>query len=68
MDIVLADENHGPDLPENIYAVAVPIRQHTGVYEKTKLITYSVFRRTATSLIYEEDCLSIITDISVVMC
>jgi hypothetical protein len=26
LDVVLADENVGPDLPENHFAVAVPIR------------------------------------------
>ena len=29
------------------FAVAVPIRQHNGVYEKSKLIPYVVLRRTA---------------------
>ena len=62
----MADENVGPELPDNHFAVAVPIRQHTGVYEKTKLIPYIVFRRTANQLIDEEDCLSIITDVCIV--
>jgi hypothetical protein len=30
----MADENLGPDLADNHYAVAVPIRQHAGSYEK----------------------------------
>ena len=67
VDVILADENVGPDLPDNHYAVAVPIRQHAGVYEKTKLIPYIVFRRTANALIDEEDCLSVVTDITVIM-
>ena len=67
LDVVLADEVEGPDLPDSHYAVAVPIRQHPGVYEKTKLIPYVVFRRTSNSLIDEEDCLSIITDVQVIM-
>lgn len=66
LDVVLADENLGPDLPENHYAVAVPIRQHPGSYEKNKLIPYVVFRRTANSLIDEEDSLSIVTDVCVI--
>ncbi len=67
LDVVLADENVGPDLPDNHFAVAIPIRQHHGVYERTKLIPYVVFRRTANGLIDEEDCLSIVTDVQVVM-
>ena len=63
IDVILSDEVVGPDLPESHFAVAVPIRQHTGVYEKTKQIPYIVFRRTANSLIDEEDCLSIVTDV-----
>ena len=63
---MLADENLGPDLPDNHFAVAVPIRQHPGSYEKQALIPYVVFRRTANSLIDEEDSLSIITDVCVV--
>lgn len=66
IDVVLADENLGPDLPDNHYAVAVPIRQHPGAYEKQGLIPYVVFRRTANSLIDEEDSLSIITDVCVI--
>lgn len=65
IDVVMADENIGPNLNDNHYAVAVPIRQHTGVYEKSKLIPYIVFRRTANSLIDEEDCLSLVTDVVV---
>jgi hypothetical protein len=34
LDVVLADENLGPELSDNHYAVAVPIRQHPGTYEK----------------------------------
>lgn len=67
VDVVLADENIGPALPDNHFAVAVPIRQHHGVYEKTKLIPYVVFRRTANGLIDEEDSLSIVTDVQVIM-
>mmetsp|Transcript_9422 Transcript_9422/g.8926 ORF Transcript_9422/g.8926 Transcript_9422/m.8926 type:complete len:159 (-) Transcript_9422:3342-3818(-) len=67
LDVVMADENLGPDLEDNHFAVAVPIRQHTGIYEKSKLIPYIVFRRTANSLIDEEDCLSVVTDVMVLM-
>ena len=66
VDVVLADENLGPDLPDNHFAVAVPIRQHAGSYEKQGVIPYVVFRRTANSLIDEEDSLSIITDVCVI--
>ena len=66
LDVVLADDNLGPDLPDNHFAVAVPIRQHAGAYEKAGLIPYVVFRRTANSLIDEEDSLSIITDVCVI--
>jgi hypothetical protein len=55
LDVVLADETMGPNLPDSHFAVAVPIRQHPGAYEKTGLIPYIVFRRTANSLIDEED-------------
>ena len=64
---MLADETVGPDLPDSHFAVAVPIRQHHGVYEKSKLIPYIVFRRTSNSLIDEEDSLSIVTDVQVLM-
>lgn len=67
VDVVLADENVGPNLQDNHFAVAVPIRQHHGIYEKTKLIPYIVFRRTANGLIDEEDSLSIVTDVQVIM-
>ena len=67
LDVVLGDETVGPDLPDNHFAVAVPIRQHPGAYEKSKLIPYIVFKRTANSLIDEEDCLSIVTDVQVLM-
>lgn len=66
IDVVLADENLGPDLPDNHFAVAVPIRQHAGSYEKQGAIPYVVFRRTANSLIDEEDSLSIVTDVCVI--
>ena len=66
VDVVLADENLGPELPDNHFAVAVPIRQHAGSYEKQGVIPYVVFRRTANSLIDEEDSLSIITDVCVI--
>jgi hypothetical protein len=34
IDVVMADENTGPEIPDFHFAVAVPIRQHDGVYEK----------------------------------
>jgi hypothetical protein len=63
VDVVMADETMGPDIPDSHFAVAVPIRQHPGAYKQSKLIPYVVFRRTANSLIDEEDCLSIVTDV-----
>jgi hypothetical protein len=63
----MADETVGPNIPESHFAVAVPIRQHPGAYQKTKLIPYIVFRRTANSLIDEEDSLSIVTDVQIIM-
>jgi hypothetical protein len=42
----MADENTGPEIPDFHFAVAVPIRQHDGVYEKKKSIPYIVFKRT----------------------
>ena len=67
LDVVMADETIGPDIPNSHFAVAVPIRQHPGSYQKSKLIPYVVFRRTANSLIDEEDCLSIVTDVQIIM-
>jgi len=63
LDVVMADEDAGPELPDNHFARAIPIRQHQGIYEKNKTIPYVIFRTTANSLIDEEDCLSIITDV-----
>ena len=34
----MIDENKDFKIPENYYAVAVPIRQHEGVYEMNKTI------------------------------
>jgi len=67
LDVVMADETIGPDIPNSHFAVAVPIRQHPGSYQKSKKIPYIVFRRTANSLIDEEDCLSIVTDVQIIM-
>lgn len=66
VDVVLADENLGPDLPDNHFAVAVPVRQHPGAFEKSGLIPYVVFRRTANALIDEEDSLSIVSDVRII--
>jgi len=38
----MADETIGPEIPASHFAVAVPIRQHPGAYQKTKLIPYIV--------------------------
>ena len=63
VEVMMADETIGPEIPASHFAVAIPIRQHPGAYQKTKLIPYLVFRRTANSLIDEEDTLSVVTDI-----
>ena len=67
VNVVMADETIGPNIPASHYAVAVPIRQHPGSYQKSKNIPYVVFRRTANSLIDEEDCLSVVTDVQIIM-
>jgi hypothetical protein len=32
VDVVMADETLGPDIPSSHFAVAVPIRQHPGSF------------------------------------
>ena len=66
ISVVMIDENKDFKIPENHYAVAVPIRQHEGVYEKNKTIPYIMFRRTSNFLRDEEDLLSLITDVVVI--
>lgn len=66
IDVALIDESIEYDIPENHYAVAVPIRQHEGVYEQSNTIPYIVFKRTANFLRDEEDLLSLVTDVVVI--
>lgn len=66
LNIAMIDESIEYDIPENHYAVAVPIRQHDGVYESTNTIPYIMFKRTANFLRDEEDLLSLVTDVVVI--
>jgi hypothetical protein len=66
VDVVMVDENNDYEIPENHYAVAVPIRQHEGIYEKNKTIPYIMFKRTPNFLRDEDDLLSLITDVTVI--
>jgi hypothetical protein len=66
VDVVMIDESNDYQIPENHYAVAVPIRQHEGVYERTKTIPYIIFKRTPNYLRDEDDLLSLITDVTII--
>ena len=66
LSVAMIDESIEYDIPENHYAVAVPIRQHDGVYESTNTIPYIIFKRTANYLRDEEDLLSLVTDVVVI--
>ena len=66
LNVTMIDESVDYDIPENHYAVAVPIRQHDGVYESNKTIPYIMFKRTANLLRDEEDLLSLVTDVLVI--
>lgn len=66
INVVMIDESAEYDIPENHYAVAVPIRQHDGVYERNKTIPYIMFKRTPNFLRDEEDLLSLVTDVIVI--
>ena len=63
LNVVMIDESSNYDIPENHYAVAVPIKQHEGVYEKNRTIPYIMFKRTPNFLRDEEDLLSLVTDV-----
>lgn len=66
LNVTMIDESSEYDIPENHYAVAIPIRQHDGVYEDNKMIPYIIFKRTANFLRDEEDLLSLVTDVVVI--
>jgi hypothetical protein len=66
LNVSMIDESSEYDIPENHYAVAVPIRQHDGVYEDSNMIPYIIFKRTANFLRDEEDLLSLVTDVVVI--
>ena len=66
INVAMIDESNDYEIPENHYAVAVPIRQHEGVYEKTNTIPYIIFKRTPNFLRDEDDLLSLITDVKVI--
>lgn len=66
INVIMIDESNDYEIPENHYAVAVPIKQHEGVYESTKTIPYIIFKRTPNFLRDEDDLLSLITDVKII--
>lgn len=66
MDVIMVDEDDDTDIPESHFAVAVPIRQHEGIYEKNRTIPYILFQRTKDHLREEQDLLNLITDVTVI--
>ena len=65
VNVIMVDE--GDDaIPEDYFAVAVPIRQHEGVYEKSHTIPYLIFKRTKNNLRDDEELQNLITDITVI--
>ncbi|CAI2384889.1 unnamed protein product [Moneuplotes crassus] len=66
LDVIMVDENNDNRIPDDHYAVAVPIRQHEGIYEKYHTIPYILFRRTKDNLRDDEDLLNLITDVTVI--
>ena len=66
VSVCMVDENNDYEIPENHYAVAIPIRQHEGVFERTRTIPYVMFKRTPNFLRDEDDLLSLITDVTII--
>lgn len=66
LDVIMVNENDDSQIPDGYYAVAVPIRQHEGVYEKSRTIPYIVFKRTKNNLRDEKELLSLVTDVTVI--
>ena len=66
LNVIMVDENDDRTIPEGYFAVAIPIRQHEGVYEKNRTIPYLIFKRTSNYLRDENDLLSLITDVTVI--
>ena len=62
----MVDEDDDTNIPEHHFAVAVPIRQHEGVYERNHTIPYVLFKRTKNHLRDEADLLVLITDVTVI--
>ena len=67
INVAMIDESNDYEIPDDHYTVAVPIRQHEGVYEKTNTIPYIIFKRTPNFLRDEDDLLSLITDVKVLV-
>ena len=68
IDIVFAKETEGPPLADHEYALALPLQQHIGIQQKTGKVPFLLFRRTANALKDEQDNLSLITDIKILVC
>jgi hypothetical protein len=66
VNVIMVNENDEAAIPEGYFAVAVPIRQHEGVYEKNRTIPYIIFKRTKNHLRDDNDLLTLITDITVI--
>lgn len=65
IDVVMADENDGPidKLNEGFRAIAIPIKQYTGVRETNKTIPYLIIKHTDNELADEEQKMSLLIDI-----
>ena len=65
IDMILADEEEGPTnkLAEGYRAIAVPVKQYTGVRETTKNIPYLLVRHTRSALQNEHERLTLITGV-----
>ena len=66
VDVAMINEDDDSAIPDGYFAVAIPIRQHEGVYEKYHKIPYILFKRTKNNLRDEEELLSLVTDIVVI--
>ncbi len=55
IDVVMADENDGPveKLNDGWRAIAIPIKQYTGVRETNKTIPYLIIKHSENSLMNE---------------
>ena len=62
----MVDEDDDDSIPEDYFAVAIPIRQHEGIYEKNHTIPYLIFKRTKNYLRDDDELQNLITDITVI--